>query len=208
MLIIQHFQKHISGNYVDVELAEDGFYRVKDSLAKDAYLYCDIKYINNITEGRTLEECLSERFNAFDFSKDEFGQPLYDEKGYFLQTLFDENNVMYRYYVCYKEDGELEYVATIGEDGKTEENGYTYLKLTEEEMEKMESADCTEYVKEYIQNNLITDEDSELYGCVKVDEQFAYVLGMLMDKYTFADVEYSWVKLCYYYNFIGPVVSE
>ena len=198
----------ISGNYVDVELAEDGFYRVKDSLAKDAYLYCDFKYINNITEGRTLEECLSERFNAFDFSKDEFGQPLYDEQGYFLQTLFDENNVMYRYYVCYKEDGELEYVATIGEDGKTEENGYTYLKLTKEEMEKMESADCTEYVKEYIQNNLITDEDSELYGCVKVDEQFAYVLGMLMDKYTFADVEYSWVKLCYYYNFIGPVVSE
>jgi len=197
----------ISGNYVDVELGEDGFYRVKDSLAKDTYLYCDFEYINNITT-YPLKECLSERFNAFDFSKDEFGQPLYDEEGYFRQTLFDENNEMQRYYVCYKEGGELEYVATVGADGKTEENGYTYIKLTAEEMEKMEGANCTEYVKEYVQKNMITDENSEVYGCVKVDEQFAYVLGMLMDKYTFADIEYSWVKLCYYYKFIGPVVSE
>ena len=42
------------------------------------------------------------------------------------------------------------------------------------------------------------NKDSELYGCVKVDERFAYVLGMLMDKYTFAGIEGSWLKLCYY----------
>ena len=198
----------IAGNYVDVELSEDGFYVVKNTLSKDPYVYCDIKYINNITTGKSLEECLSDKFNAFDFSKDEFGQPLYDEEGYFRQTLYDEENNMHRYYVCYKEGGEYEYVETIGADGKTEENGYTYLKLTEEEMEKMEGADCTEYVKEYIQKNMITDEESELYGCVKVDEQFAYVLDMLMGKYTFADVEYSWVKLCYYFKYVGPVASK
>ena len=164
-------------------------------------------YINNIT-GYSLLDCLSEKFNAFDFTKDEYGKTIYDENGYYLYTMYDEEYNLLQYYVCYDANGEIYYVSEVGADGYTEENGYTYLKLTKEEMEKMESADCTEYVKEYIQNNLITDEDSELYGCVKVDEQFAYVLGMLMDKYTFADVEYSWVKLCYYYNFIGPVVSE
>ena len=49
-----------------------------------------------------------------------------------------------------------------------------------------------------------TDENSELYGCVKVDEKFAKVLGQLMDKYTFEGVEFSWVKLCYYYKYLGP----
>ena len=50
---------------------------------------------------------------------------------------------------------------------------------------------------------MITDETSELYGCVKVDEQFAMVLGMLMDKYTFEGIEGSWLKLCYYFKHIG-----
>ena len=198
----------IAGNYVDVELDETGFYKVSNSLAQDQYVYCDFKYINNITSGITLEQALSDKFNAFDFSKDEFGQLVYDEEGYLRQTLFDEENNMKRYYVCYKEEGVLEYVETVGADGKTEENGYTYIKLSESELESMKGADCTEYVKEYISKNMITDEYSELYGCVKVDEQFAKVLEMLMDKYTFQDVEYSWVKLCYYYKFVGPVVSE
>ena len=95
---------------------------------------------------------------------------------------------------------------SITEGARTEEQQLKYYASGKSKT--MNSKHISEYVKEYIQNNLITDEDSELYGCVKVDEQFAYVLGMLMDKYTFADVEYSWVKLCYYYNFIGPVVSE
>ena len=198
----------IAGNFVDVELDEKGFYKVSNSLAQDQYVYCDFKYINNITGGITLEQALSDKFNAFDFSKDEFGQKVYDEEGYLRQTLFDEENNMKRYYVCYKEEGVLEYVETVGADGKTEENGYTYIKLSESELESMKGADCTEYVKEYVSKNMITDENSELYGCVKVDSQFAKVLEMLMDKYTFQDIDYSWVKLCYYYKFVGPVVSE
>ena len=40
-------------------------------------------------------------------------------------------------------------------------------------------------------------------GCVKVDAELARLLQLLMDKYTFAGVENSWLKLCYYYDYMG-----
>ena len=192
----------ISGNYVDVTLGDDGYYHVVNSKAQDDLVYCDMTYINNIT-GYSLLECLSERFNAFDFSKDEYGRVIYDENGYYLYTAYDDDYNLVQYYVCYDEAGEMYYVTEIGADGYTEENGYTYVKFTTEELENLNSANCTEYVTKYVEENMITDETSELYGCVKVDEQFAYVLSMLMDKYTFAGIEGSWLKLCYYFKHVG-----
>ena len=192
----------ISGNYIDVVLGEDGYYHVVDSLAQDTFVYCDFKYINNIT-GYSLEVCLSDRFNAFDFSKDEFGKVVYDENGYYLYTDYDEEGNIIQYYVCVDADGNQYFVTEIGADGKTEENGYTYVKFDPEDVENLKNADFTEYVKQYLANNMITDETSELYGCVKVDEKFATVLWMLMDKYTFEGIEGSWLKLCYYYKYVG-----
>ena len=196
----------ISGNYIDVVLGEDGYYHVKGSIASDDFVYCDMTYINNIT-GYSLLDCLSERFNAFDFTKDEYGRVIYDENGYYLYTMYDEDYNLVQYYVCQDANGEIYYVSEIGADGYTEENGYTYIKFSAEELEDFASANCTDYVKEYVENNMITDENSELYGCVKVDERFAYVLGMLMDKYTFAGIEGSWLKLCYYFKYVGPTAE-
>ena len=193
----------ISGNYVDVEINEEGYYVVKDGVASDNYIYCDIKYINNITTGYSLETALT-KFNAFDFSKDEFGEPIVDENGYYRVTYFDENNTKIRYFVCIDSFGEQYLVTEIGEDGKTEENGYTYLKLTEEDLKELGYVDYTEYVTKYIEDNMVTDETSELYGTVKVTKEFAEALSALMDKYTFEGVDYSWVKLCYYYKYLGP----
>ena len=197
----------ISGNYVDVELDSEGYYQVKDSSAVDKSLYCDIKYINNIT-GYSLETCLSDRFKGFDFSKDEYNQPIFDEEGYYRIYEYDEEGNSVSYYVCYDIENNYYYVETIGQDGYTEENGYTYVRKTEGSELPLAFTDCTEYVKQYIEDNMITDENSELYGCVKVDEKFAEVLGYFMDKYTFAGVEYSWVKLCYYYRHLGPTLAE
>lgn len=190
----------ISGNYIDVYLGEDGYYHVKDSLASDNLIYCDVEYINNLL-GVSLTVAASEKYNAFDFSKDEFGQPLYDEDGYFRATAFDDENNMVRYYVCVDANGDEYYVLTVGEGEYTEENGYTYLMKPDD----FTGTDFTEYVLQYIANNKITDEESELYGCVKVDEKFASVLWLLMNKYTFAGVENSGLKLCYYYKYVGPV---
>ena len=197
----------IAGNLVDVELNTEGYYVVKDSPASDDYVYCDMMYINNIT-GVSLLTALSEKYNAFDYSEDEFGQPLVDEEGYYRVTYFDENNEMIRYYVCYDANNEYYQVATIGENGYTEENGYTYVKFTAEDLETLGLVNYTDYVTKYVEDNMVTDENSELYGCVKVDEKFAKVLSLLMDKYTFEGVEYSWVKLCYYYKYLGPEQSN
>lgn len=41
-------------------------------------------------------------------------------------------------------------------------------------------------------------------GCVEVDARLAELLQMVMDKYTFAGVDHSWTKLCYYIDHMGP----
>ena len=43
----------------------------------------------------------------------------------------------------------------------------------------------------------------ERAGCVPVNEELASLLWTLMDKYTFEGVENSWLKLCYYYDYMG-----
>lgn len=196
----------ISGNFVDLVLGDDGYYRVADSYATDDFVYCDIVYLNNIT-GYSINDCL-EKFDAFNFNKDEFGNLIYDEEGYFRYSGYNDNDELVSFYVCEDSEGNIYYVETLGEGGYTEENGYTYIKFTQEQIDAMGKLNYTEYVREYITTNMITDEESELYGCVKVDEKFAEVLGLLMDKYTFPDIEYSWAKLCYYYKYVGPVVTE
>ena len=62
--------------------------------------------------------------------------------------------------------------------------------------------DKTEKIREYYAA-IITEGDIEIRGTVAVNAELASILQMLMDKYTFKDVENSWVKLCYYYEHIG-----
>ena len=44
----------------------------------------------------------------------------------------------------------------------------------------------------------------QMMGCVVVDEHLAEILQKIMDKYTFENVDDSWIKMCYYYNYLGP----
>ncbi len=53
------------------------------------------------------------------------------------------------------------------------------------------------YVSQMIPGNGVNQ------GCVPVTEELAEVLQMLMDKYTFEGVDQSWLKLCYYYDYMG-----
>jgi hypothetical protein len=63
--------------------------------------------------------------------------------------------------------------------------------------------DYTAHIAAYLEQ-IITTGPAERHGCVVVTEELAEILQMLMDKYTFAGVEHSWTKLCYYYDHIGP----
>ena len=41
-----------------------------------------------------------------------------------------------------------------------------------------------------------------------MDEELAALLWQLMDKFTFAGVENSWLKVCYYFEYLGPEAAE
>ena len=67
-----------------------------------------------------------------------------------------------------------------------------------------EGEDLTAEIRTYVAKMIQGSSTYELTGCVAVDARLAELLQMLMDKYTFEDVDYSWQKLCYYYKHVGP----
>lgn len=63
--------------------------------------------------------------------------------------------------------------------------------------------DFTAEISTYL-DDVITTGPEELNGCVLVTERLAEILQKIMDKYTFEDVEQAWLKMCYYYDYLGP----
>ncbi len=66
-----------------------------------------------------------------------------------------------------------------------------------------EAGDLTEEMRTYL-DDIITTGSVERQGCVVVTERLAEILQMLMDKYTFENVENAWLKMCYYYDHLAP----
>ena len=66
-----------------------------------------------------------------------------------------------------------------------------------------EGEDLTEEIRTYL-DDIITTGSEERRGCVVVTERLGEILQMLMDKYTFKNVDHSWTKMCYYYDHLGP----
>ena len=70
---------------------------------------------------------------------------------------------------------------------------------------KKGAKDMTEEISKYLDKMIpASAETPELTGCVAVDETLMSILWQLMDKYTFEGVENSWLKVCYYYQYLGP----
>ena len=64
--------------------------------------------------------------------------------------------------------------------------------------------DLTADIQAYLDKKIPANTDHpEQEGCVPVDARLAELLQTLMDKYTFAGVDNSWAKLCYYYQHLG-----
>ncbi len=62
--------------------------------------------------------------------------------------------------------------------------------------------DRTVDIEAYISKMITSGPEAEI-GCVVVTEELAEILQLLMDKYTFKGVDQSWLKLCYYYDYLG-----
>jgi hypothetical protein len=63
--------------------------------------------------------------------------------------------------------------------------------------------DMTNDIKKF-EKQIIKSGPKAEQGCVVVTKDLAEILQKLMDKYTFENVDNSWLKVCYYYDHLGP----
>lgn len=182
---------HTIAGGIDVVLGEDGiYYEDLGNGEKGSKLYADFTGLTAIfdTPIATVGEVrgLIDK-GAFDFSKTE--EDLY-VLGYLNKNEGDADAAI----------AELQEV--WGEDYET----YAELYQVEDVLAGKyhgEGEDLTEEIKTYL-DDIITSGSKERIGCVVVTERLAEILQLLMDKYTFENVDNAWTKLCYYYDYLGP----
>lgn len=174
---------------IDIVLGEDGiYYEDLGNGKKGSKLYCDFTGIsgifsNPIMTNQGVKGMID--MGGFDFSKSEddmYILSIIESKGsveaadkYLKEELWGED------YDAYAEEYKLKDVYAGKYHGK--------------------GKDYTDAIRAYC-NKLETS--GERAGCVVVTKELAEILQMVMDKYTFENVDHSWIKLCYYYDYLGP----
>ena len=168
---------------IKVALGEDGYYHeLRADGTLGSVIYADFIGLTAIFSHSL--EAMIER-NAFNFSLTESDQEI------------------------------LNYVALYGDQTKEklkeiwgeEYEGYAEIYRLDEVLAGKyhgKGQDLTAEIRTYLDKKIpASDENPELEGCVAVDARLAELLQTLMDKYTFAGVEDSWAKVCYYYLHLG-----
>ena len=200
---------------IDVVLDEDGYYR--HDLGKDedgnqiygSYIYAEFTGITAV------------------ISKPIVTQPVYNEDGTVKRD--EDGNIVYvkglidsgafNFSISEYDDYVLFYIEQCGgdleaTDAKLRElwgeayDAYAAIYKLEEIYDAYRGlgsyhgtgADETEAIRAYVDKII---ENGKEDGCVKVDAELGRLLQLLMDKYTFKGVDYSWLKLCYYYEYLG-----
>lgn len=196
---------HLITGGIDVVLGEDGYYHEDlgtDSNGNQKYgslIYCDFTgatslFSTPISSGEAYDEAGNLvqvqgmiELGGFDFSKTE-------DDLYILSFL-----KKYDYDV---EATDAYLRETWGEDYDSYAETYQVEDVYDGKYHG-EGEDLTEEISAYL-DKIITSGSQEKIGCVPVDERLGEILQMLMDKYTFDNVDNSWTKMCYYYQYLGP----
>ena len=165
---------------VKVVLGDDGYYYnvLPDGTMGTSRIYADFTMFTSIFGDRALYQIIEQ--GGFDFSKSE------------------DDHVAIHYYTNYTE-------AQLRELW----GGQYDALYAEYQMDDIKHGvyhgtgkDMTALAESYYAKIITEGDDINIKGCVEVNEELADLLQKLMDKYTFANVENSWVKLCYYYEHI------
>ena len=182
---------HVIAGGIDVVLGPDGKYYEdlgKDASGKQKYgslIYADFIGVTGIFSTPIVNDMIDK--GAFDFTKTE-GDLLV------LSFLTKNNNDV----EATKKD--------LKEYWGDDYDYYYDLYLVNEVIAGKyhgEGEDLTNEIKEYAKQ-IDKSSNTERNGCVVVTERLAEILQMVMDKYTFENVDNSWLKICYYYDYIGP----
>ena len=173
---------------IDVVLGDDGYYHeLREDGSVGSILYADFTNLTPIFS-QTLNDMIG--MNGFNFA-------------------FTEDDLyILRYFIIYGKDGMIEKLKT--EWGEFYDEYYELYKVDEviAGIYHGGGEDWTEEIKKYAALAIDNPEHPERSGCVAVDEHLAKILQALMDKYTFKDVDHSWTKVCYYYQYLGPAANN
>lgn len=173
----------ISGG-IKAVLGDDGYYHQDLGDGKlGSLIYADFTGITGIFSN-SVEQMID--MGGFDFSQSE-------NDAYILAIMKDYNNDVEETRKYLKELWGEDYDFYVGEYKLDDIFAGVYHG---------EGEDYTSKIKEYL-GKADTSGAPERKGCVLVDKELADILQMLMDKYTFENVEQSWLKLCYFYDSIG-----
>ena len=169
---------------IDYALGEDGYYHELYSdgtLSKDP-IYWDMIY-SNMLINMPFAEAMEADPTVFDVSKTQFGDSIIDEEGYLIEWEYTENPTT----------------------GETTKESHRVLDDAKQPIEADTTVlrDYMNDVKKWREELEVKDENNSAYGCIPVNEEVKTLLELLMNKYSFKDVEGSWLKLCYYYKYYG-----
>ncbi len=169
---------------INIALGDDGYYHeLRADGTLGSILYADFIGITDIFQDDTLLTLVDK--DAFDFS------------------ISESDDLILSYIALYGDETRTKLQEIWGE--QFEEQAALH-KLDEVLAGKLHGTgkDRTEEFLAYKDKMIAASEETpELEGCVPVDEKLASILQELMDKFTFAGVEHSWTKLCYYYRHVG-----
>ena len=177
----------ISGG-IEVELGEDGiYYHVKTdkdgNKVRGSKLYADFTMLTPIFS-TSLSKMIE--MGAFNFALNEYDQEI-------MTYLKNHNNDV---------DATREYLKQMwGTDYDTYAEAYKLEEIFQG-IYHGTGEDKTAEISAFL-DQIIDAEGKPEDGCVVVTAELAELLQMLMDKFTFEGVEYSWCKLCYYYDYMG-----
>ncbi len=187
---------HVIAGGIDVVLGSDGIWYEdlgKDANGKQKYgskLYVDFTgvtgiFSNPIMSNQGVKGMID--MGGFDFSKTENDM-------YVLSVLESKNN---------DKDATIAYLKeTWGEDYEEYAEEYKLDDVLAGRYHG-KGQDYTETIKAYT-SQIDKSSNKERNGCVVATKELTDILQLLMDKYTFENVDHSWTKLCYYYDYLGP----
>ncbi|MBQ8388556.1 MAG: redoxin domain-containing protein [Clostridia bacterium] len=181
---------------IDVILGDDGYYYEKRADGtKGSLIYADFYMPTSIFTDRSLESIINSGVLNFAMSESD-----HLALGYLASAGLDTSKLS-----TYSLNEVKTALAKVWAADELEGNWELYM--IEDVLSGKyhgKGKDYTEQAKAYIAKMLDEADNPERQGCVAVTGELAEILQLLMDKYTFAGVDHSWTKLCYYYEHLGP----
>ena len=207
---------HLIAGGIDVIQGEDGYWYEDlgmDSDGNQRYgskLYADFTGVTGLFSNPVITVP----------SVDENGNPVYDEDGnpVMIKGMVDMGGFDFS-----KNENDLYIMAFLETHGNDVEATDAYLRdLWGESYDSYAEIyqiqdvyagiyhgtgeDLSDEIRSYAEK-IYAGDDVERIGCVEVDARLAEILQLLVSKYTFENVDNSWVKLCYYYDYLGPAAE-